>query len=56
MTYADLESEWERAASSGDRYLLDDISSYKGQENFKLTISSVCLITNGVVCCINSES
>ena len=45
ISYTELEAEWDKAIGNANRELLDSVVSYRAQENSKLTISSICLIT-----------
>jgi len=45
ISYTELEAEWDKAIGNANRELLDHVANYRAQENSKLTISSICLIT-----------
>ena len=45
ISYTELEAEWDKAIGNANRELLDRVANYRAQENSKLTISSICLIT-----------
>jgi len=45
ISYTELEAEWDKAIGNANRELLDRVANYRSQENSKLTISSICLIT-----------